>query len=163
MLWCFHRARAQELHTNNTVLQELFDIWKSHADAAQRYYELLLPHLEVKDGFSGYCHEGAEYSIVLFEQIGLLASIGLGQALTECDAAERGQAMANARTVAEALATLLRNHSAAASPRLDEHVIDICLALVLFALTGQRETTRWWMQELVCRLVWFTSWDSTCS
>lgn len=152
MLWCFHRAQAQELHTNSTVLQELFDIWKSHAEAAQRIYELLLPHLAVKDGFAGYCREGAEYSIVLFEQIGLLASIGLGQALTSVDETERVQAMANARTVAEALATLLRNHSAAASPRLDEHVIDICLALVLFTLTGQHETTRWWMQELVGRL-----------
>jgi len=152
MLWCFHRAQAQELHTNDTVLQELFDIWKSHAEAAQRFYELLLPHLDVRDGFSGYCREGAEYSIVLFEQIGLLASFGLGQALTNADETERAQAMANARTVAEALAALLRNHSAAASPRLDEHVIDICLALVLFTVTGQRETTRWWMQELVGRL-----------
>ncbi|NMQ30322.1 hypothetical protein E4Q23_22720 [Candidatus Accumulibacter phosphatis] len=152
ILWCFHRAQAQNLHTNSTVLQELFDIWKSHAEAAQRIYELLLPHLEVKDGFSGYCREGAEYSIMLFEQIGLLASIGIGMALTNVNESQREQAMGNAHTVAEALAILLRNHSAAASPRLDEHVIDICLVLVLFALTGQREATRWWMQELVCRL-----------
>jgi hypothetical protein len=152
MLWCFHRAQAQELHTNDTVLQELFDIWKSHADAGQRFYELLLPHLEVKDGFSGYCREGAEYSVVLFEQIGLLASIGLAQALTGVDEAERAQAVNNARTIADALATMLRNHSAAASPRLDGHVIDISLALVLLTVTGQRETTRWWMEELVGRL-----------
>lgn len=152
MLWCFHRAQAQELHTNDTVLQELFDIWKSHADAGQRLYELLLPHLDVKDGFSGYCREGAEYSVVLFEQIGLLASIGLAQALSGVDEAERAQAMNNARTIAHALATLLRNHSAAASPRLDGHVIDISLALVLLTVTGQRETTRWWMEELVGRL-----------
>lgn len=152
MLWCFHRAHAQKLQTNDAVLQELFDIWKSHAEAAHRYHVLLLPHLDVKDGFSGYCREGAEYSIVLFEQIGLLASIGLAQALTDVDEAERAQAMDNARTVADALVTLLRNHSAAASPRLDNHVIDICLALVLFNVTGQRQTTRWWMQELVGRL-----------
>lgn len=152
MLWCFHCAQIKELHTNDTVLQELFDIWRSHAVAAQRYYDLLVPHLAVKDGLSGYCREGAEYSIVLFEQIGLLACIGLGQALTVVNEAEHAQAMDNAHTVAEALSTLLRNHSAAASPRLDEHVIDICLAFVLFTLTGQRETTRWWMQELVGRL-----------
>lgn len=60
--------------------------------------------------------------------------------------------MKNARMVADALAALLQNHSAAASPRLDEHVIDICLALLLFTMTGHPKTVRRWMQELVGRL-----------
>lgn len=152
MLWCFHRVQVQDLYTNKKVQQELFDIRKSHAEIARRFYEVIHPHLVVKDGLSGYCREGAEYSLVLFEHIGLLASTGLAEALTDIEGRECQTAMESARTVADALAALLRNHSATASPRLDEHVIDICLALVLLNMTGHRETVQWWMRELVVRL-----------
>lgn len=153
MLWCFHRAQLQDLHGNNRLLQELTDLWTSYAHASQHYYELILPHVEIRDGMSGYCREGAEYSVVLFEQIGLLATVGLSHALTEDeDLAERARAMANARTVADALAALMRNHSACGSPRLDNHAIDISLALTLFTITGHRDTARWWLSELTGRL-----------
>ncbi|MFP5475452.1 MAG: hypothetical protein ACLGJD_17545 [Gammaproteobacteria bacterium] len=153
ILWCFHRVQLQDLQSNGRVLQELADLWTSYAHASQRYYELIRPHLEVRDGMSGYCREGAEYAVVLFEQIGLLATIGLAHALTaEEDPKERARAMANAHTIADALVTLLRNHSACASPRLDNHSIDISLALTLLTMTGHRDAVHWWLSELTGRL-----------
>jgi hypothetical protein len=152
MLWSFHRVQTQDLHTNKQVQQELYGLWNSHTEVARRFYEVVHSHLVVKDGLSGYCREGGEYAVVLFEQIGLLASIGLAAALIDVEDTDHLTTMKNARVVADALASLLRNHDAAASPRLDEHVIDICLALVLLSMTGHRETTRWWMEGLIARL-----------
>lgn len=153
ILWCFHRVQLQDLQSNNRVLQELTDLWSSYAHASQRYYELIRPHFEVRDGMSGYCREGAEYAVVLFEQIGLMATIGLAQALTSKEEPEeRARAMANARSIADALVALLRNHSACASPRLDNHAIDISLALTLLAMTGHRDAAHCWLSELTGRL-----------
>jgi hypothetical protein len=47
---------------------------------------------------------------------------------------------------------MLSNHEAAASPRLDAQVIDICLALVLFIQTGQHDLAHWWTAEIAGRL-----------
>ena len=84
------------------------------------------------------------------EQVGLLASIGLSAALMEPGQDDAWRARAG--EFSNALAALLRNHEAAASPRLDSQVIDICLALVLFLQTGQHDLARWWTTDITGRL-----------
>lgn len=152
VLWVFHRALLQSLHEQAEVLQELWDIWRSYVAAGQRYYDRVLDHLAIRDGLSGYCREGAEYAVVLFEHVGLLATIGLAQTAVVADESEAAQVTENGRTVAQALAALLRNHPATGSPRLDRNVIDICLGLVLFTMTGLHDAAESWLIELAGRL-----------
>lgn len=150
LLWCFHRAVLQSLQERQDVRNVIQEIWRSYIQAASRYHDAVSAHIRVKDGLSGYTREGAEYSVLLFEQVGLLASIGLSAALLEPGQDEEWRA--RSRALATALATLLRNHEAAASPRLDEQVVDICLALVLFIQAGQFDVARWWISEITGRL-----------
>lgn len=150
LLWCFHRAVLQSLHERQEVQEVIREIWRSYLQAASRYYDAVAAHLRVKDGLSGYTREGAEYSVLLLEQVGLLASIGLSAALMEPGQDDAWRARAG--EFSSALAALLRNHEAAASPRLDSQVIDICLALVLFLQTGHHDLARWWAVEITGRL-----------
>ncbi len=150
LLWCFHRAVLQSLQERQDIQEVIWEIWRSYLQAASRYFDAVSAHLRVKDGLSGYTREGAEYSVLLFEQVGLLASIGLSAALLEPRQDDPWRARSG--EFANALSAMLRNHDAAASPRLDAQVIDICLALVLFIQTGQHNLARWWANEITGRL-----------
>ncbi len=150
LLWCFHRVVLQSLQERHDVREVIGDIWRSYLQAASRYYDAVVAHIHVKDGLSGYTREGAEYSVLLLEQVGLLASIGLSAALVEPGQDDAWRARSS--EFSAALASMLRNHEAAASPRLDAQVIDICLALVLFVQTGQHHFARWWTAEITGRL-----------
>lgn len=150
LLWSFHRVVLQSLQERQDVREVIQDIWSSYLQAAGRYYDAVAAHVRVKDGLSGYTREGAEYAVLLFEQVGLLASIGLSAALVEPGQDDAWRARSS--EFATALAAMLRNHGATASPRLDAQVIDICLALVLFIQTGQHDLARWWTAEITGRL-----------
>ncbi len=150
LLWCFHRIVLQSLQEQVDIREMFHEVWRSYLQAASRYFETIAAHLRVKDGMSGYTREGAEYSVLLLEQVGLLASIGLSAALMEPGQDDAWRARAS--EFSNALGALLRNHEAAASPRLDVQAIDICLALVLFIKTGQHDMARWWTAEIAGRL-----------
>ncbi|MCT9810867.1 hypothetical protein N0K08_09485 [Acidovorax sp. Be4] len=150
LLWCFHRVVLQSLQQRQDVDEVIREIWRSYLQAASRYYDAVVAHIHVKDGLSGYTREGAEYSVMLLEQVGLLASIGLSAALVESGQDDAWRARSN--EFATALAAMIRNHEAAASPRLDAQVIDICLALVLFIQAGRHDLARWWSAEISGRL-----------
>lgn len=150
LLWCFHRAVLQSLQERAAVQEVIREIWRSYLQAASRYYETVAAHLRVKDGLSGYTREGAEYSVLLFEQVGLLASIGLSAALMEPGQDDAWRARSS--EFSNALAAMLRNHEAAASPRLDAQAIDICLALVLFVQARHHDLARSWAVEITGRL-----------
>ncbi len=150
LLWSFHRVVLQSLQERQDIREVIRDIWHSYLQAASRYYDAVAAHVRVKDGLSGYTREGAEYSVLLLEQVGILASIGLSAALVEQGQDDAWRARSS--EFATALTAMLRNHGAAASPRLDAQVIDICLALVLFIQTGQHDSARWWTAEISWRL-----------
>lgn len=151
MLWCFHRVLLQNLQDHPDVQPALLDLWRSYQDAARRYHETIAVHVRVRDGLSGYTREGAEYAVLLLEQVGLLASIGLAEVMSSVGENEES-AMARGAAVADALEALLRNHAAAASPRLDEQVVDIGLALVFLIQVGRFDAVHWWVTELASRL-----------
>jgi hypothetical protein len=149
VLWSFHRAVLQGLHQEADIQQAVRDIWESYREASRRYYQRIESHIRIKDGLSGYTREGSEYAMTLLEQVGLLASIGLSITMTDPatpDEIDQRALMANA------MADLLRNHPAAASPRLDEQVVDVCLALVLLTRCGRFDTAKWWIAEIAGRL-----------
>ena len=151
MLWSWHRIHLEESEDNQRYYSEFGESWRGYNAVAHRYFEKLQDHLYVQDGLSGYCQENAEFSLVVFEQIGLLASIGLCQALVVADEEATREHFENAVVIADALAALLRNNPVSGSPRLDEHVIDIALGLLFLVSTGYISQAQDWLAELVKR------------
>lgn len=150
LLWCFHRAVLQSLQERKDVQEVIREVWRSYLVAANRYYDAIAKHIQMKDGLSGYTREGAEYSVLLLEQVGLVASIGLSAVMADAEQDDPWPARRN--EFSGALAALLRNHEAAASPRIDAQVIDICLALVLLVQTCRFDIANWWVAEIAGRL-----------
>lgn len=154
LLWSCHRIFMVAASEREKLYPALASLWQSYVDAASDYVEVIQPHVAIRDGMAGYGGEGAEIASVLFENLGLLASVGLA-ALSEQDpedAEQRRIVLANVHAVADLVATLIANNAALGSPRLDGHVVDISLALVLLVISGRIEVAKDWLATLIMRL-----------
>lgn len=151
MLWSWHRIHLDQSENKERYYTEFAESWRGYNAIAHRYFGKLQDHYYVQDGLSGYSQENAEFSLIVFEQIGLVASIGLCQALAATDEETTQGHLGNAVAVADALTALLRNNPVSGSPRLDEQVIDITLGLLLLVSTGYTEQAKDWLAELVRR------------
>ncbi|MBI5056152.1 MAG: hypothetical protein HZB61_06020 [Nitrospirae bacterium] len=153
LLWSWHRIQQEEENDRRRYYQEFSDLFQSYNAVAHRYFEKLQGHLYVQDGLSGYCRENAEFSLVVFEQIGLLASIGLCRILAAAgDEETRKTELNNAAIVADGLTALLKDNPVSGSPRLDIQIVDIVLGMLLLVLTGNISQAQNWLAELVKRV-----------
>jgi hypothetical protein len=153
LLWTWHRIQLLNEDERAQFYPDIADLWQSYTRVAGNYFEVIQPHLHVRDGMAGYGSEGAEFAVVLFEHIGLLAAIGLAccmEAPQDRDAAEVIQS--NVEAIADGLCALIENNPASASPRLDGHAIDVCLALFFLVNAGRTEQAKKWLAETAKRL-----------
>jgi len=151
VLWSWHRIQLEPADKRIQYYEPFLDIWRTYKEVAHRYFDKLQLHLHAQDGLSGYCRENAEFALVTFEQIGIMATIGLSQILVTTDEAGAIHNLQNAMVVADALAALISNNPVSGSPRLDGNVIDITLALILLTATDHLTEAANWLEELVKR------------
>lgn len=151
VLWSWHRVRAFDgWDLDKDMAQALGAVWQGYLTVGRHYFEKIQAHCYVEDGLLGYAADSAELSLVAFEQIGLLASIGLTHVLPV--AGDDGDQVArhkNADTVADALASLISNNCICNSPCLDRHSQDIVLGMLLLVLTGRMDNAKKWLQTLI--------------
>ncbi len=151
LLWSWHRIQLGQPDKRVQSYQPFLEIWTTYKNVAHRYFNKLQPHVRLKDGLSGYCGENAEFALVTFEQIGIIATIGLSQILVPADAEGVMLNLSDANVVADALAALISNNPVSGSPRLDGNIIDITLALILLTATNHLIEAANWLEELVKR------------
>lgn len=151
VLWTWHRIQLEQPNKRPQYYEQFLETWRAYKQVGYRYFAKLQKHLYVKDGLSGYCRESAEFSLVAFEQIGIIATIGLSQILVTTDEEGVKRNFENATVVGNGLAALIANNPVSGSPRLDGNVIDITLALMLLTITNHLTEARNWLAELVER------------
>jgi hypothetical protein len=151
MLWSWHRVRLFDAwESDGDMIQALGSFWQGCSIVGKQYFEKLQAHCYVEDGLLGYASDSAELSLVAFEQIGMLASIGLPYVLlVVADEEERVAHYNSAVAVADALASLIANNGICNSPCFDRHSQDIVLAMSLFVLTGRKDYAKKWLQILI--------------
>lgn len=153
LLWAWHRLQLAGPKERPKLHAAIAGMWHSYTEAAARYFDVIRPHLEVRDGMAGYGSEGAAFAIVLFEHIGLMAAIGLACRLEPANDPEaKATIQGNIAAVADGLCALIRNHEASASPRLDGHIIDVTLALMFLVLAERHDVAKDWVAEMAKRL-----------
>lgn len=153
LLWVWHRIQLCAPADRRALYGPFSELWSAYLKASRQYFEVMQQHFTVRDGMGGYCRENAEFSLVLFEHIGLLATTGLNQVLTPSNDNEAAKVKdQNAHVIAEALCDLIRNNEASASPRLDRHATDICLALILLVATNRHKEASAWLDDIAYRL-----------
>lgn len=150
LLWSLHRLREfDSWESDNDLTQAIETVWLGYLTVGRHYFEKLQVHCYVEDGLLGHASDSAELSLVAFEQIGMLASIGLPHVLTIADDENRAVSLKNADTVSDALASLISNNKICNSPCFDRHSQDIVLGMLLLVLTGRADHAKHWLQTLI--------------
>ena len=153
LLWTWHRIQLCDPADQKALYDPVSEIWTAYLDASKQYFEVMQQHFTVRDGMSGYCRENSEFSLVLFEHIGILATIGLSQALSPSSNDKTAKVREqNTHVLADVLCDLIKNNEASASPRLDRHAIDICLALLLLVSANHHTEAKDWLKDITYRL-----------
>ena len=154
MLWVWHRIQlCSQEKEKEKLTQEFTPVFRAYYRIADEYFKKIQKHLYIRGGLSGYSRENASFSLAIFEHIGLIATVGLNHLLSTVVNNERVEEETNnAKAVADGLIAMLRNNPASGSPRLDENVVDISLALLLLVTTGNTNEAKEWLTELIKRI-----------
>lgn len=151
LLWSWHRLQLSDDSTRKDAMAEAFGmLWQGYLVACKNYFERVQAHCYTEDALLGYGGDSSELSVIAFELIGTLATIGLSQLLvTSADEAELEVRRSHSRIVANALASLIGNNGICNSPCLDRQSQDITLALTLLLLSDHADDAINWLKRLV--------------
>jgi len=150
-LWAWESIRVRGLFTYRPVVRAYADIYGIHERICRAYFEKLQRRFLVRDGVSIHASESALVTDKVFEQIGILAEIGIIQ-LQHVTQGSGDVALENARVVATTLAELIRNNPSSGSPRYDGNAIEVSMALFLLYAVGLHDAAKDWLGELARRL-----------
>ena len=153
LLLSWHRVYILSDDELEIVLPGIVDLLQSYLKVSWDYFNIINGRFGVKDGFAAYSADSEICSLILFENIGLIALVGLAAYLfPDIDGEITADLKNTADAVAECLSLLIVNNSSSSSPRLDSHIVDILLALMLLYTTGHNEACRKWLHNLIIRL-----------
>lgn len=150
-LWAWEFIRVRDLFKYRPAMAAFWDIYQIHGRVCRAYYDKVGPYFLVRDGISVYAGENALVTDKVFEQIGVLAEIGLVQ--LQNASGENGEVAAgNADAIAKVLVSLVKNNPSSGSPRYDGHAIELSTAFTLLLGTGNHEAAKAWLDELANRV-----------
>ena len=153
LLWVWHRINLEKKPQKYYPAIEV--LWHSYINISNEYFSKLQPYFNEKYLISSYSTESALINLTIFEQIGILSTIGINNyisALQSKSKDEQNVRFNNATIIAESLCALIINNPASGSPRLDENSIDITLGFILLILLGKLDSAEEWLRILIVRL-----------
>lgn len=151
LLWSWEAIRKRNLAGNQEFLQIYFRLINIYLNVTIEYFNKLQRHFHVQDGIAGNHREAILLTEQVFEQIGLISSIGLSH-LFRVVVTQKAEAIEEVHAVAESLEALIKNHGCSGSPCYDGQVIDITLALLFLHATKRAPFAKEWIRELTGRL-----------
>jgi len=152
LLWIWHRIQLHNKRKTK-LIQEFAPVFRGYCRIADEYFKKIQGHLYVKDGLAGYSRENASFALNVFEQIGVIATIGSTHLMIGAVDKERAEAETeNAKAIADGLVSMLQNNPVSGSPRLDENVVDISLGFLFLVATQNIEAAKDWLSELTKRI-----------
>lgn len=151
LLWAWDAIRSKNFTENRSILRGYVRLVDIYLTTTVEYFNKVQPHLHTDDALAKYHREAALLTERVFEEIGLVASIGLCHLLWGV-ATKNEERIKGAGAVADTLQAFLKTHRCSGSPCYDGQSIDISLALMLLFLSKRGECAKSWLQELIGRL-----------
>jgi len=147
LLWAWDAIRCKGLTENRDIVGAYTRIIGIYLNTTVEYFNKVQSHLHTEDALARYYRESALFTERVFEEIGLIATIGLSHLSWGATRKDEEQ-VGGARAVASTLAAFLTTHRASGSPCYDGQSVDIVLALMLLVLTERIEPATSWLKEL---------------
>jgi hypothetical protein len=151
LLWAWDAIRGRNFTQNRSIIRGYVRLVNLYLITTVEYFNKVQPHLRTEDALTNYHREAVLLTERVFEEIGLLATIGLCHLLWGLTTKDETR-IEGANAVADTLQTFLKTHRCSGSPCYDGHSVDISLALVLLSFSKRVEQAKAWLLELSGRL-----------
>ena len=145
------RDPQQKLTQNQTIILGYLRLIDLYLETTVNYFNKIQPHLHTENALTKYYREAALLTERVFEEIGLVATIGLSHLICGLTTNDETR-IKGAGAVADTLLTFLKTHRCSGSPCYDGHSVDIALALMLLSFSNRRDGAQTWLRELSGRL-----------
>lgn len=129
----------------------LYKIYESNFRTIERYCKKIYPLIVVENGLSFRGHDFLQESLILFEQLGILALYGnlyYLSAYTDEDSFD----YTKYEEINKHLKLMIKNHKGLYNPVYDEQIIDISLALYFLELWNEIEFIDEWIYNLISHI-----------
>lgn len=132
--------------------KEILDkVYEKNFQTIGNYCKRIYPLIKIENGLSFRGHDFLQESLILFEQLGILALYGnlyyLSAYTNENDFDDIKYQEINAH-----LKLMIKNHKGLYNPVYDEHIIDISLALYFLELWDEIEFIDEWIYNLISHI-----------
>ena len=150
LLWAWHALIKLELSENEKVIEKYINIYITYTKISLGYINKSTQHFITQDGMSRVSMESALISISIFRQISILSSVGIS--IINLFAGQSSQTInKDLETIVNLLKSIITNNDASSSPRLDNNSIDIDIALIILATTGNIDFAKKWISKLISK------------
>ncbi|RKS19102.1 hypothetical protein CLV94_3053 [Flavobacterium endophyticum] len=149
--------RENNLLKENYVLDEFYQIHQMKIKVGREYFLKTREHFYVKHSLFKYSRNQLEYSLTVWEQIGILSSLILVELFeAEIHYQENTEyskiCYSNVREYVTGLQYLITNNPPSKYPEYDEHLIEISLALIALFKTQENKFASQWIEYLISGL-----------
>jgi hypothetical protein len=151
LLWTWDAVRSRGLVKSKEALQGYSRLVHIYLNTSVEYFNKVQAHLHTENAIARYHRESALLTERVFEEIGMVATIGLAHVLWAA-ATNDEQRMKGTGAIADSLKAFLTTHPCSGSPCYDGHAIDISLALLFFCFASRPDDAKAWIRELAPRL-----------
>lgn len=132
--------------------KEILDkIYQKNFQTIENYCGKIYPFIEVENGLSIRGHNFLQESLILFEQLGILALYGNLYYVSAYINEDNFEDM-KYKEINDYLKLMITNHRGLYNPVYDEHIIDISLALHLLELWDEIEFIEKWIYNLISHI-----------
>jgi hypothetical protein len=151
----FEWLDSQDHFKETYIRQEFFHIHSLRREIGISYFNKVYKHYLVEHGLHRYSKNQIEYGLTVWEEIGILANIGLTEIRHyQYHSLPQHQEMArviekSCMNLSEALVSLIETNPPSHFPLYDNHLIDIEPAMRFLYLTGKKEACKKWLRELI--------------
>ncbi|MEP0367342.1 MAG: hypothetical protein ABJN36_17600 [Cyclobacteriaceae bacterium] len=153
--------RKRSLFEEKEVLHQFMSMHAFKTQINREYLAKIQHSFYIEDGLAFKIRNHSEYCLMTFEQIGIVATIGLTELfetqifMSMSDDTQSGASelcYQAACHISQGLGELIVNNPSAYTPKYDEHCIDINLAMILFYNTERYDYAGYWLENLITYL-----------
>ncbi|WP_299664763.1 hypothetical protein [uncultured Polaribacter sp.] len=155
ILKVFEWLSNQEHFKEKYIRLEFYEIHLLRRKIGISYFNKVSKHYFVEHSLQRYSRNQIEYSLTVWEEIGILANIGLTEIkqyqyhFNAKDSSAAAIYEESAMTISKALLSLINTNPTSHYPLYDDHIIDIEPAMRFLYFTGHKKECEKWLRMLV--------------
>ncbi|MBW7874672.1 MAG: hypothetical protein H3C47_01640 [Candidatus Cloacimonetes bacterium] len=147
-VWDF--IQKNKLEGNRTIVGIFWDLYEMYRISGIHYFNKIYPHTKIEHGITSQCNNSILASKIVFEQIGVLSTLGLLELFRGMLTSENTTQQDTER-IATTLKNVINNNGISGSPCFDEMTIDIALAAYFLATQGDFVFIKEWFLDIMQR------------